>query len=147
MSQRSYIRFKPRRAKCHRCGNGMIQKSGIQKYCASCRRIVRNRRAYLHNIKSGHIQNPGIGRAKPMLRGEGNGNWQGGAIPWQVEHFRGTECERCGSDEDVELHHRDRDRSNWKDGNLETLCFACHRKEHTNEPEHPTKRFYAHGTA
>lgn len=44
-------------------------------------------------------------------------------------------CERCGYKRDIPLpvHHKDRNRSNNNDSNLEVLCVSCHNKEHMSE--------------
>ena len=39
-------------------------------------------------------------------------------------------CERCICDEDLLIHHIDRDRSNNNIENLEVLCTSCHAIEH-----------------
>jgi hypothetical protein len=41
-------------------------------------------------------------------------------------------CERCGFDDarGLVVHHRDRDRANTAEENLETLCCNCHAIEH-----------------
>jgi hypothetical protein len=42
-------------------------------------------------------------------------------------------CERCGYDkhpEILEVHHKDRNRSNGNPNNLELLCPNCHTEEH-----------------
>jgi hypothetical protein len=41
-------------------------------------------------------------------------------------------CARCGFADSrvLEVHHKDRDRSNNDIGNLETLCPNCHKSEH-----------------
>ena len=119
--------WKPRHATCHECGNRMLQKSGGQRYCVSCRKIVQNRNHYNSKLRKGLIKNPGVGSQRSR---EDNSNWRGGSRGWQIRAFRGTECERCGSEEEMHLHHRDRDVSNWKADNLETLCAPCHREEH-----------------
>lgn len=45
---------------------------------------------------------------------------------------RGASCERCGYAimEILQLHHKDRDRSNNTPQNLEILCPNCHFEEH-----------------
>lgn len=61
-------------------------------------------------------------------------------------------CERCGMPQgfdgsgpagrkcpSLQVHHRDRDRSNNDPSNLETLCARCHTLEH-NEQRRETKR-------
>jgi hypothetical protein len=45
---------------------------------------------------------------------------------------RGNKCERCPcADTDaMEIHHRDRDRTNNTEENLEVICANCHTIEH-----------------
>ena len=45
---------------------------------------------------------------------------------------RGTNCERCGYNkfEILQVHHKDRDRSNNNLNNLELVCQNCHYEEH-----------------
>jgi hypothetical protein len=48
------------------------------------------------------------------------------------------ECERCGYDEHIEIlqvHHRDRNRMNNKESNLEILCPNCHHWEHFSKKD------------
>lgn len=42
----------------------------------------------------------------------------------------GWRCERCGDAGPMEIHHRDRDRTNNDPANLEALCRGCHLAEH-----------------
>ena len=46
-------------------------------------------------------------------------------------------CERClkiGIDRATQLvHHKDRNRDNWSNDNLESLCIKCHDKEHQHD--------------
>ncbi len=46
--------------------------------------------------------------------------------------LRGAKCERCGYDtyEVLQVHHKDRDRSNNQSENLELICPNCHYEEH-----------------
>lgn len=39
-------------------------------------------------------------------------------------------CERCGSNVNVDVHHKDEDWRNNKLTNLERLCRPCHTKHH-----------------
>ena len=49
---------------------------------------------------------------------------------------KGNRCEKCGyeyTDPDTgtgpfEIHHKDKDKKNWKKENLESLCLNCHWK-------------------
>ena len=45
---------------------------------------------------------------------------------------RGKACERCGYSkyEILQVHHKDRDRSNNELGNLELICPNCHYERH-----------------
>ncbi|WP_056683909.1 HNH endonuclease [Cytobacillus solani] len=57
-----------------------------------------------------------------------------------VKHYRkkalryyGDSCNRCGINENLQVHHKDRNRSNNELDNLEVLCYDCHSEEHKNE--------------
>ena len=73
------------------------------------------------------------------MKGEKNWGWKGGSrskhptkpFYWVIalEHYP-QHCNRCLSENDLHVHHRDRDRSNNYYGNLEFLCRSCHSKEH-----------------
>lgn len=39
-------------------------------------------------------------------------------------------CEKCGTSNRLEVHHRDGDATNNDRDNLQALCMPCHRKEH-----------------
>lgn len=58
--------------------------------------------------------------------------------------FRKKVCEKCGGNERISIHHKDRDRSNNSPGNLMTLCNRCHRTLHYEEdgpiPNHRPKQ-------
>lgn len=45
-----------------------------------------------------------------------------------------AECAVCQSAENLEVHHKDRDRSNNHIDNLQILCTPCHRKQHVLYP-------------
>jgi hypothetical protein len=45
----------------------------------------------------------------------------------------GEQCQRCGATEELEVHHRDRDREKNDVENLEVLCHGCHADEHQEE--------------
>jgi len=55
-------------------------------------------------------------------------------------------CETCGTNQKLQIHHINRDRSNNKPSNLKTLCSSCHMKHHhaqgdifTKKPKPPCK--------
>lgn len=49
---------------------------------------------------------------------------------YRARKHRKSACERCAATIDLEVHHRDEDRTNNDPANLETLCGKCHRAEH-----------------
>ncbi len=42
----------------------------------------------------------------------------------------GRACTRCGSTRNLNVHHRDEDRTNYTIENLDVLCRSCHNREH-----------------
>ncbi|MBP9691052.1 HNH endonuclease [Candidatus Woesebacteria bacterium] len=56
---------------------------------------------------------------------------------------RGTHCERCDYDtfEILQIHHKDRDRTNNSLENLELICPNCHALEHYYEESWLKKQF------
>jgi hypothetical protein len=66
--------------------------------------------------------------------GENHVNWKGGIKP---EYYRriafeahGEQCQRCDSNRNLNVHHKDRNRRNNAAENLEVLCRSCHNREH-----------------
>lgn len=56
-----------------------------------------------------------------------------------VIELLGDKCSRCGSTNELIVHHKDRNRSNNSVSNLELLCVSCHNKTH---PLNKTKKAY-----
>lgn len=48
----------------------------------------------------------------------------------RARKWRKPACERCGSTKKLHVHHKDHDYKNGDPDNLETICEACHGKEH-----------------
>lgn len=66
--------------------------------------------------------------------GKNHGNYKDGS-----SHYRHkvsiTKCERCGYNKHpsiLHVHHKDRNRLNNNEDNLEVLCPNCHHEEHFN---------------
>ena len=69
------------------------------------------------------------------------------AIHWsrlsrQIKEYRNWTCQRCGFHAStnkekklIEVHHKDKNRTNNNPSNLEVLCRSCHTKEHPNRPQ------------
>lgn len=53
-----------------------------------------------------------------------------GTHHWRARRHRKPTCEKCGTAEDLHVHHKDRDRTNNDPSNLETLCSTHHLKWH-----------------
>jgi hypothetical protein len=53
-------------------------------------------------------------------------------------------CVACGSTDDIQIHHKDADRSNDDIDNLIPLCLSCHSRLHnTNNPPDELKELHA----
>ena len=61
--------------------------------------------------------------------GPDNPMWKDGRSPYSYRRFLKPHCERCGKNEKLLIHHKDRNRLNQTPSNLETLCFSCHHME------------------
>jgi hypothetical protein len=49
---------------------------------------------------------------------------------WRARQHRGPECEGCGRDGRLHVHHVDGDMTNLRAENLQTLCVSCHKFLH-----------------
>lgn len=70
---------------------------------------------------------------------ENNPRWKGGKIAYKnmaLKHY-GRKCMLCGKEDErerfIQVHHKDKDRSNNVLENLEVLCAKCHKSKH---PQH-----------
>src|SRR6266704_4224194 len=59
---------------------------------------------------------------------EKNHMWKGGIQTYRRK--RKSSCERCGSTRYLDVHHKNENRYDNRDANLETLCRRCHHKHH-----------------
>lgn len=125
---------------CEYCGGTFERRSNRQKYCEECRVIVGREKAlaryyakeqtsefkakraeYQRAYKRGNLK--GYNQA-----GENNNNWKNGS--GYFKQFIKEACERCGSTDNLLVHHRDHNHYNNDPMNLETLCKRCHQIEH-----------------
>ena len=56
-----------------------------------------------------------------------------GALRQRARQYRKSTCERCGSAENLHVHHVDTNPANNDPQNLKTLCGSCHLKLHWRE--------------
>lgn len=105
--------FKPvsnRQLRCKSC-----QKAKANKDCIKYYRKTYKPKGYKHLVKrDANRYKDGIGIYQKLKRDE-------------MEELK---CERCGSISHLLVHHKDRNRHNNANSNLELLCKSCHQKEH-----------------
>ena len=52
------------------------------------------------------------------------------ALHKRAQRFRKAECERCGTNANIQVHHINHNPSDNSPSNLMTLCGSCHTKWH-----------------
>lgn len=55
------------------------------------------------------------------------------ALHWRARKHRKPNCQECQTDNDLHVHHIDRNPANNDPSNLMTLCSSCHLKLHWRE--------------
>jgi hypothetical protein len=111
--------------RCENCKIVYKATSPAQRYCPECVPVMKKKRQklYKENHKKGYNQ-----------EGENNNNWKSGIGVYPKLAFERycmeRKCNRCGSTEQILVHHIDRDRHNNDRSNLEILCKSCHQVEH-----------------
>lgn len=115
---------------CLKCG-GQIPSTKYRnaKYCSAKCRAAYN--ALKHAYKTGRIKNPGVGSGGAQW-GKDNHQYKTGIGTFRKKAIEahGEFCNRCGSTQEIEVHHIDENRNNNKLSNLEVLCKQCHRNHH-----------------
>ena len=118
-----------RRRVCILCGNDLPQRKS--KFCS---KVCSSRyHSYQHRVKNGLIQKPGVGSGGNQL-GEYNHQYKNGIANFNLRalaHY-GKKCNRCGSLDNIIVHHRDHNRNHNQIENLEVLCKRCHQEHHCN---------------
>ena len=112
--------------KCMRCGKQFKPTGKNCKRCLPCRHAHHldscKERWHRTYVKKGYDQ-----------AGEKNNAWKGGSSPsyYQTKAFsaHGKDCLRCGEPA-VLVHHKDDNRKNSNEENLEVLCKRCHQIQH-----------------
>lgn len=112
---------------CAQCGQEFYRPTSSQKNSRSglffCSRSCKDRAQRLDGIKD----------VQPS-------HYKDGSRSYRVRAIRsfGAICNRCGYakiESVLEVHHKDRNRSNNELSNLEVLCPTCHTEEHLLSPK------------
>ena len=119
-----------RRRVCIKCGNLIPQtKYKSAKYCSNkCRSSSATSR---HRLKYSLVEKPGVGSGGNQ-EAERNHQYKGGVASYNKKAFKSYphKCNRCGSLDRLEVHHKDHNRKNNDLSNLEILCKRCHKNHH-----------------
>jgi 5-methylcytosine-specific restriction endonuclease McrA len=115
---------------CEECGKEYKPASNRQKWCTFCGEKIKKekKKEYMKKYHKEHYKKKGYNQ-----KGENNNSYKTGIGIFRRKKLESVEeeiCERCGSDENLLVHHKDRDRTNNDLDNLELLCKSCHQKEH-----------------
>lgn len=75
------------------------------------------------------------GKISKSRMGSKNPMWKDGLSVKQknARKLRKSECEECGSEDQLQIHHKDRNHFNDNLSNLRTLCNSCHQTLHQEE--------------
>ena len=109
--------------------------------CATCGKQVYKRKSDIEKSKTGNVycsRSCATSNNNTILRtGENHPNWQDKHVGYRLKAFEllPNECEVCGYNKIpgiLQVHHKDRDRTNGHISNLQILCPTCHCEEHFN---------------
>lgn len=117
----------------------MPRKQEPEKYCKQCGKKMERKR-YNGTLESNHafnrrkycdLQCAGMAKRhkEPSID----------ALRKRYAHLVGDVCERCGTTENLGLHHKDGNPANNDPSNLMTLCNSCHTKWHWENGKKPHK--------
>lgn len=127
---------------CKDCEREYSPDGPAQKYCSDCGKIrkkTRDRaRQRRYRLKKG--SKVGVGKGNNQGRGKSHHSYKNGIGIYKKlgreKAQRLKYCERCSSTLDLTnshkwvTHHKDHNRNNNDESNLEILCKSCHQKEH-----------------
>ena len=129
---------------CIQCGKPIEQpKTSKKLYCGECKRkrrikqVMESRKKRIPSTKIG----VGSGNSSKNKAGFENQNTTTGIMLYRL--FRKDTCEKCGSTENLCVHHIDGNRKNNVEENMMTLCKKCHQKLHTKRDPR-TGRYIKH---
>lgn len=108
--------------KCKTCENTFIRRSSRHTYCEECS----NKR---HKERCKNYYKKTYVRKGYSQKGKANNNWRGGVSIYrnlvEIEN-----CERCKSTSFLLVHHKNGNRNDNAENNLEVLCKKCHQITH-----------------
>lgn len=114
----------------HFTPNGVAPVKPIEKQCLCCGNTFTTEK---RNIKEQVVCSRACSNTY-FRSGENNGNFRDSPNNYRNKAFKhySPVCIRCGFSNilALEVHHKDRDRSNNDLSNLETVCANCHTIEH-----------------
>lgn len=127
---------------CTNCNDLFLPTGPASKYCTDCSKIIRKEIQYKSRIKyleyKGH--KIGVGKGGANKIGENDGQYKNGISFLRKNRRKIKEerqyCERCNKylinagPSWWAVHHKDRNRNNNTNDNLELLCKRCHQIEH-----------------
>lgn len=101
-----------------------------QKFCEHCEAPLQRKRfngrledpsVYLRRRFCGRsCAHVGMRKSSPSLA----------ALRKRSERFRGNACETCGTELNLQVHHKNLDPADNKPENIQTLCASCHTRWH-----------------
>lgn len=114
--------YKRKPRQCLNCHDTYVPRGNCSKYCDKCKELMDKKRMQDYHKKV--YERKGYNQL-----GESNNNWKGGiGIYRQIK--APVECEKCGAENNLLVHHKDGDRYNNRIENLQSLCKRCHQIEH-----------------
>lgn len=123
---------------CEECTNLYIPTGPAARFCSSCSVIKKKESRERERIK----RNSGIGSGNsPTNRGTSHPNYKNGIGMYKkIRNLllakQGNVCARCETPIDSTKphsfcgHHKDHDRTNNSQDNIEVICKRCHQIEH-----------------
>ena len=106
---------------CKDCNTVFNKTGNNQKRCESCK-LINHKKSCKDRHKKKYI------RKGYNQSGNKNNNWKGG-IGTYIEFSKNKQCNRCKNKATL-THHKDENRYNNEESNLEALCKRCHQVHH-----------------
>lgn len=119
---------------CHSKMTVAIEKRSYKK-CARCEKEIIDKPSKIHLRKfcSVSCQVKYHWEIKPKERPrESHNRYKNGSGIYREEALKchGEKCQKCGASDNIEIHHKDKNRKNNNMENLQVLCRDCHHREH-----------------